>query len=125
LSHSNFGSQKSASAEKMRRATALLWGECPDIEVDGEMHGDAAVSALVRERAMPNGRLSGPANLLVFPTLDAASIAMTLLKEVADGLHVGPILMGTAKPAHILLSSATSRGVANMLAVTSVEAQAG
>jgi len=125
LSHSNFGSQKTTSAEKMRRATRLLWDECPDIEVDGEMHGDAAVSTLVRERAMPNGRLSGPANLLVFPTLDAASIAMTLLKEVADGLHVGPILMGTAKPAHILLPSSTSRGVANMLAVTSVEAQAG
>jgi len=125
LSHSNFGSQHSESAAKMRRAAQLLWEQCPDIEVDGEMHGDAAVSALVRERAMPAGRLTGPANLLVFPTLDAASIAATLLKEMADGLHVGPILMGTAKPAHILMPSATTRGVTNMLAVASVEAQAG
>jgi malate dehydrogenase (oxaloacetate-decarboxylating)(NADP+) len=122
LSHSNFGSRPTASAQKMRAAAEILWREFPDLKVDGEMQGDAAVSALVRERAMPVGRLEGPANLLVFPNLDSANIAMTLLKEIADGLHVGPILMGAARPAHILMPSATTRGVVNMMAVTTVEA---
>jgi len=122
LSHSNFGSRLTASARKMREAAAQLWLECPDLAVDGEMQGDAAISMIVRERAMPAGKLDGPANLLVFPTLDAANIALGLLKEIADGLHVGPILMGAAKPAHILTPSATTRGVVNMIALTAVEA---
>ncbi|MQT14621.1 NADP-dependent malic enzyme [Segnochrobactrum spirostomi] len=123
LSHSSFGSRDGASPRKMRDACEILWRECPGVEVDGEMQGDAALSMLVRDRVMPKSKLSAPANLLVFPSLDAASIAMTLLTEIGDGIHVGPILMGTARPAHILNSAATTRGVLNMIAVASVDGQ--
>ena len=122
LSYSNFGSQETPSALKMRRATELLWDLAPDLEVDGEMHGDSALSEILRERVMPDSRLSGEANLLVFPNLDAANIALNLIKVMTDALHVGPILLGTAAPVHILTPSVTSRGVVNMTALAAVEA---
>ncbi|WP_346899595.1 NADP-dependent malic enzyme [uncultured Roseibium sp.] len=123
LSLSNFGSRDTASSRKMREALEILWQSHPDLEVDGEMHGDAALNELLRERVMPNGKLKGEANLLLFPNLDAANIALNLLKVSTEALHVGPILLGTAKPAHILTPSVTSRGVVNMSALACVEAQ--
>ena len=123
LSLSNFGSRDTASSRKMREALEILWQSHPDLEVDGEMHGDAALNELLRERVMPNGKLKGEANLLLFPNLDAANIALNLLKVSTQALHVGPILLGTAKPAHILTPSVTSRGVVNMSALACVEAQ--
>jgi malate dehydrogenase (oxaloacetate-decarboxylating)(NADP+) len=122
LSHSNFGSRDSASSEKMRRAISLIRRAAPDLEADGEMHGDAALSQVLRERVLPDARLTGEANLLVFPTLDAANITLNVLKSMTDGLHVGPILLGAARPAHILTPSVTSRGVVNMSALAVVEA---
>ena len=121
LSHSNFGSQDNASARKMREAVEILWMKAPDLEVDGEMHGDSALSTELRNRVMPNSKLSGGANLLVFPTLDAANIALGLIKVMTDALHVGPILLGAAAPAHILTPSVTSRGVVNMTALAAAE----
>ncbi|ADZ71773.1 NADP-dependent malic enzyme [Polymorphum gilvum] len=123
LSASNFGSRDMPSSDKMRQALEILWRDCPDLEVDGEMHGDAALSEALRQRVMPDTRLKGEANLLLFPNLDAANIALNLLKVATDALHVGPILLGTAKPAHILTPSVTSRGVVNMSALACVEAQ--
>jgi malate dehydrogenase (oxaloacetate-decarboxylating)(NADP+) len=123
LSHSNFGSRDSASARKMRRALDILARDAPDIEADGEMHGDVALSEELRRRLMPVGRLSGEANLLVFPSLDAANIALNLVKVMTDALHVGPILLGSRLPAHILTPSVTSRGVVNMTALSAAEAQ--
>ena len=123
VSHSNFGSHDTASARKMREALQILRRDAPDLEVDGEMHGDAALSAEFRERTMPQSRLAGDANLLVFPNLDAANIALNLLKVMTDALHVGPILLGPSMPAHILTPSVTSRGVVNMSAFAVVEAQ--
>ncbi|WP_181705871.1 NADP-dependent malic enzyme [Chthonobacter rhizosphaerae] len=120
LSHSNFGSADSASARKMQVALAILRRTAPDLEVDGEMHGDAALSPQVRQRVMPTSTLKGEANLLVFPTLDAANIALDLMKVAADALHVGPILLGPASPAHVLTPSVTSRGVVNMTAFAAV-----
>ena len=123
LSHSNFGSRDTESATKMRRARAILQETAPELEVDGEMHGDSALSEELRRRFMPSSPLSGAANLLVFPTLDAANIALNLLKVMTDALHVGPILLGSAEPAHILTPSVTSRGVVNMTALAAVDAQ--
>ena len=122
LSHSNFGSRDTPSALKMRQAAALLREKSPDLEADGEMHGDAALSELLRSRVFPHAALKGEANLLVFPSLDAANIAMTTAKTLTDALHVGPILLGAARPAHILTPSVTSRGIVNMTAIAVVEA---
>ena len=122
LSHSNFGSRDSASALKMREAAAILREMAPDLEADGEMHGDSALSEALRHRVYPNSTLSGEANLLVFPNLDAANITLTAVKTMTDALHVGPILLGAARPAHILTPSVTSRGVVNMTALAVVEA---
>ncbi len=122
LSHSNFGSRDSASALKMREAAAILREIAPDLEADGEMHGDSALSEALRHRVYPNSTLSGEANLLVFPNLDAANITLTAVKTMTDALHVGPILLGAARPAHILTPSVTSRGVVNMTALAVVEA---
>jgi len=122
LSHSNFGSRDSASALKMRKATAILHRISPDLVVDGEMHGDAALSEPTRQRVFPHAVLKGEANLLVFPNLDAANITLTTVKAMTDALHVGPILLGTAMPAHILTPSVTSRGIVNMSALATVEA---
>jgi malate dehydrogenase (oxaloacetate-decarboxylating)(NADP+) len=124
LSHSNFGSYDTDSARKMRRATEILVARHPELEVDGEMHGDSALSIYFRDRALPQSRIAGEANVLIMPNLDAANIAYQMIKVLADGLPVGPILIGAARPAHILTPSVTSRGVVNMTAVAVVEAQA-
>ena len=123
LSHSDFGSSDSKSARKMRAATAHLTAHHPELEVDGEMHGDTALDPMLRERVFPHARLQGRANVLIMPTLDAANITYQLIKGMADALPVGPILMGAAKPAHILSPSVTARGIVNMTAVVVVEAQ--
>jgi len=122
LSHSNFGSKDSVSAHKMRLAAQLFYEAHPDIESDGEMHGDAALSQSLRARSLPASRLKTEANLLIFPNLDAANITLNVLKTSLDALHVGPILLGSARPAHILTPSVTSRGVVNMTALAVVEA---
>ena len=122
LSHSSFGTSKYPSAQKMRDALALINARTPDLEVDGEMHGDAALSETVRKAAFPNSRLAGDANLLIMPTLDAANISFNLLKVASGGgVTLGPILLGVAKPAHILTPSATVRRIVNMTALTVVD----
>jgi malate dehydrogenase (oxaloacetate-decarboxylating)(NADP+) len=123
LSHSSFGSSAHPQARKMQAALALINALEPGLEVDGEMHGDAALSEEVRNRVFPNSRLQGEANLLIMPTLDAANISFNLLKAAAgSGLTLGPILLGVAKPAHILTPSATVRRIVNMTALTTVDA---
>jgi malate dehydrogenase (oxaloacetate-decarboxylating)(NADP+) len=123
LSHSSFGSSDSPTAQKMRRALALLHSHAPDLEVEGEMHGDAALSESVRASVFPGASLRGDANLLLMPTLDAANIAFNLLKEAAgEGVTVGPILLGAGAPVHILTPSATVRRIVNMTAVTVLDA---
>jgi malate dehydrogenase (oxaloacetate-decarboxylating)(NADP+) len=125
LSHSNFGTSDQPTAVKMRRALALIQARAPELEIDGEMHGDAALSEEVRRAAFPHSRLKGEANLLLMPTVDAANIAFNLLKTAAgDGISLGPILLGSAKPAHILTPSATVRRIVNMAALTVVDANA-
>ena len=123
LSHSSFGSYDTESAEKMRRARELLITLAPDLEMDGEMHADAALSETIRRGAFPDSTLSGQANLLVMPNVDAANIAYNLLKMLGGGVHVGPILMGPKCPAHVVTTSATVRGLINMSALTSVHVQ--
>ncbi len=123
LSHSNFGSHNTATAEKMRRALAILHAEHPDLEVEGEMHGDAALDVDIRTRIFPSSRLRDEANLLIFPTLDAANISYNLLKTAAgEGMTIGPILLGAKRPVHILTPTATVRRIVNMTALTVVEA---
>jgi malate dehydrogenase (oxaloacetate-decarboxylating)(NADP+) len=124
VSHSNFGSFDSPSAQKMRRATRMLFDMKVDFEVDGEMHADAALDPVQRERTYPHSRLKGQANVLVFPNLDAANIAYESIRVLADALPVGPILIGAARPVHVVTSSTTARGIVNMTAVAVVEAQA-
>ncbi|HTY69171.1 MAG TPA: NADP-dependent malic enzyme [Alphaproteobacteria bacterium] len=123
LSHTNFGSRKTESSRKMRDARRRIKKLAPDLEVEGEMQGDAAVSQAIRDRIFPNSELKGEANLLVMPTLDAANIAFNLLKQLGEGVSVGPMLLGVAKPAHILTSSVTVRGLVNMSALAVVDAQ--
>jgi malate dehydrogenase (oxaloacetate-decarboxylating)(NADP+) len=122
LSHSDFGASNSPSARKMRQALALIRAHDPDLEVDGEMHADAALSEAIRDRVMPDSTLSGVANLLVMPNLDAANIAFNLVKAAADGLPVGPLLLGMSGPAHVLVPSVTARGIVNMTALAVAEA---
>jgi malate dehydrogenase (oxaloacetate-decarboxylating)(NADP+) len=125
LSASNFGSVDIPSAAKMRRALQLITERAPQLEVDGEMHGDAALSEEIRLRVFPRSRLRGEANLLVMPTLDAANIAFNLLKTASGGgVTIGPILLGAARPVHILTPSATVRRIVNMTAVTVADANA-
>jgi malate dehydrogenase (oxaloacetate-decarboxylating)(NADP+) len=124
VSHSDFGSYDSASSRKMRQACAILTAQHPELEVEGEMHGDSALSPIHRERVFPHSRLKGEANVLIMPNLDAANISYQMIKILADALPVGPILIGAAKPAHILTPSVTARGVVNMTAVAAVEALA-
>jgi malate dehydrogenase (oxaloacetate-decarboxylating)(NADP+) len=125
LSHSNFGTSDRPTAVKMRQALELIGRRAPDLEVEGEMHGDAALSEEVRANTFPRSRLKGEANLLIMPTLDAANIAFNLLKTAAaDGVTIGPILLGCTHPAHILTPSATVRRIVNMTALTVVEANA-
>ncbi|WP_028350530.1 NADP-dependent malic enzyme [Bradyrhizobium murdochi] len=123
VSHSDFGSYDTDSSRKMRRATQLLKEQHPGLEADGEMQGDTALSAAARRMVLPQSRLDGEANILIMPTLDAANIAYQTVKVLADALPVGPILIGPARPAHILTPGVTARGVLNMTAVAAVEAQ--
>ncbi|MCP8939360.1 NADP-dependent malic enzyme [Alsobacter sp. SYSU M60028] len=122
--HSDFGEADTASAVKMREALGLIRQRAPQLEVDGEMQGDTALSQLVRERKLPSSRLTGEANLLIMPNIDAANVAYQFSKVLADALPIGPILIGPARPAHVLTSSVTARGVVNMTALAVVEAQA-
>ena len=123
LSHSNFGSSKRTSALKMRRARDLFREMAPDIECDGEMHGDMALSSVLRDRAISDSTLTGEANLLVCPNLDAANILFNVLKiTVGQGVTIGPMLLGAAAPAHVLTPSATVRRLVNMTAVVVAEA---
>jgi len=125
LSHSSFGTAHTPTAGKMRRALELIQNLAPDLEVEGEMQGDAALSQEIRDRVFPNARLKGEANLLVMPTLDAANIAFNLLKTAAgDNITVGPILLGVARPVSILTPSATVRRIVNMTALTVANAGA-
>jgi malate dehydrogenase (oxaloacetate-decarboxylating)(NADP+) len=125
LSHSNFGSSCQPSALKMRDTLALLRQQAPWLEVDGEMHGDVALDPAQRTSIMPSSALSGEANLLVMPNIDAANISYNLLKTAAGGgIAIGPVLLGAAKPVHILTSSATVRRIVNMTAVTVADANA-
>ncbi|CAM9651780.1 unnamed protein product [Ectocarpus fasciculatus] len=123
LSHSNFGSGDTASAKKMRSALEILHRDYPDLEVEGEMHADAALSETIREQVFPNSKLKGTANLLVMPTLDAANIAFNMVKALGEGLSVGPILIGMSAPAHVLTPSVTARGIVNMSAIAVADAQ--
>ncbi len=119
LSHSNFGSSDHPSAVKMRQTLALLRTQAPWLEVDGEMHGDMALDGAARQTMMPHTTLQGDANLLVFPTIDAANISYNLLKTAAGGgIAIGPVLLGAAQPVHILTPSATVRRIVNMTALT-------
>ncbi len=122
MSHSNFGSESTASAAKMREVleTVRLWN--PELEIEGEMHADAALSPFIREEIFPNSRLQGSANLLIMPGLDAANIAFNLLKVVSGAIVLGPILLGAAKPVHIVTPSVTVRGLLNMSAIAVVNA---
>ncbi len=123
LSHSNFGSSNQPSAVKMRRTLELLRQQAPWLEVDGEMHGDVALDAEARAALMPHSTLQGSANLLVLPNIDAANIAYNLLKTAAGGnIAIGPVLLGAAKPVHILTASTTVRRIVNMTALTVAEA---
>ena len=121
--HSNFGSSEAVSAKKMREALQLILKRAPRLEVEGEMHVDAALKTDIRERLFPDSRLSGAANLLVMPNLDAANAAYNLTRVMTDGIGIGPVLMGMAKPVHVLTTSATVRRVVNMTAIAAVEAQ--
>lgn len=121
--HSNFGSSEASSAKKMREALQLILKRAPRLEVEGEMHVDAALKTEIRERLFPDSRLTGTANLLVMPNLDAANAAYNLTRVMTDGIGIGPILMGMAKPVHVLTTSATVRRVVNMTAIAAVEAQ--
>lgn len=122
LSHSNFGSKDTQTARKMHEAAEMLAERYPNLESDGEMHGDAALSQILRDRVFPGSRLKGEANLLVFPNLDSANITLNVVKSMTDSLHVGPILLGTSQPTHILTPSVTSRGIVNMTALAVLEA---
>jgi malate dehydrogenase (oxaloacetate-decarboxylating)(NADP+) len=123
LSHSNFGTDDSPSALKMARARELIVQRAPDIEVEGEMHGDAALSEEIRNRVYPDSRLQGQANLLIMPNLDAANISFNLLKMTGgEGLTIGPVLLGAARPVHILTPSTTVRRLVNMTALAVVDA---
>jgi malate dehydrogenase (oxaloacetate-decarboxylating)(NADP+) len=122
ISHSNFGSHENKSACKMREALQLIRRQAPDLEVEGEMHADAAISQPIRDRIFPHSMLSGSANLLVMPTLDAANISYNMVKMLGDGLPVGPILVGAAKSAHVVSPSITVRGIVNMTAIAVVDA---
>jgi malate dehydrogenase (oxaloacetate-decarboxylating)(NADP+) len=123
LSHSSFGSSNSESAQKMRAALAIIQEQAPELEVDGEMHGDAALNHDLLKKMMPDSKLKGSANLLVLPNIDAANIAYNLLKTAAGyGVAIGPVMLGCAKPVHVLTPSATVRRIINMTALCVLDA---
>jgi len=123
LSRSNFGTHPSADSEKMRAAVELLQQRAPELEVEGEMHADMALSEDIRRTAFPDSRLTGQANLLIMPNVEAAHISLNLIKMLGDGVSVGPILVGIGRPMHVVNQSTTVRGLVNMSAVTAVQAQ--
>ena len=123
VSHSDFGSYDTESSRKMRRAAALLRERHPEIESDGEMQGDTALSEAARKMILPHSMLDGVANVMIMPNLDTANVAYQMIKVLGDALPVGPILVGAARPAHILTPSVTARGILNMTAIAVVEAQ--
>ncbi len=123
MSHSNFGGRPSPSAYKMRDAMAELIARDVDFPVDGEMHADAALSETIRRSALPDTRFNGQANLWIMPNLDAAHISFNLLKQLGGGVSIGPIMLGAAKPAHIVAQTITVRGLLNMAAIAVVDAQ--
>jgi malate dehydrogenase (oxaloacetate-decarboxylating)(NADP+) len=123
LSRSDFGSYECESAHKLREALAIIRAQAPELEVDGEMNGESALVPAFRNRVYPHSRLTGEANVLVMPNIDAANIAYQMIKVLGDALPVGPILIGAARPVHILTPSTTARGVVNMTAVAVVGAQ--
>ncbi len=123
LSHSNFGSHDNASAAKMRRVVEILRERAPKVEIEGEMQADAALNEDVRMRLFPHSRLKGSANLFICPNMDAANIAFNITRAMTDGVVLGPILMGSSKPAHVLTPAATVRRVFNMTALACVEVQ--
>jgi malate dehydrogenase (oxaloacetate-decarboxylating)(NADP+) len=123
LSHSNFGSSSAPSAVKMREVLALIQKADPALEVDGEMHGDSALDETIRAGAVTSSPLKGDANLLVLPNIDAANISYNLLKTAAgNGIAIGPLLLGVAKPIHILTPAATVRRIVNLTTLAVVEA---
>jgi malate dehydrogenase (oxaloacetate-decarboxylating)(NADP+) len=121
LSHSSFGASAAPSARKMRDALAMVHARAPDLEVDGEMHADAALSEALRGRLVSSSPLTGSANLLVMPTLDAANIALSLLSAATEALLVGPMLLGISRPLHVLVPSVTARGIVNMTALAAAQ----
>jgi malate dehydrogenase (oxaloacetate-decarboxylating)(NADP+) len=124
LSHSNFGSRPTESSEKMARARALIEDLAPDLEVEGEMHADAALSESIRKAAYPDSKLNGPANLLIMPNLDSGNITYNMLKMTgSNGVTMGPVLLGAARPVHILTTTTTVRRIVNMTALAVVDAQ--
>jgi len=123
LSHSNFGTRNNKSSRKMRQAVKMLHELDHNLVIEGEMHADAAISEEIRNLTFPNSRLKGKANVLIMPNIDAANITYNLLKVSGGGVTVGPILVGNARPAHILSSAVTVRGILNMTALSVVEAQ--
>ena len=123
LSHSNFGSHNDASAYKMRAATMDIKQRAPELEVDGEMHADTALSDTVRKTIMPNSTLKSDANLLIMPNIESANISFNLLKILGEGIPIGPVLLGVSKPSYILTPSVTARGILNVSALASVAAQ--
>ncbi len=123
LSHSNFGTLSNESAQKMRAAYADIRRRDPDLEIDGEMQADTALSEAVRQRIMPNSKLTGQANLFIMPNVESANIAFNMVKTFCDGVSIGPMLLGAARPAHILTPAATTRSVVNMTALATVGAQ--
>jgi len=122
LSHSTYGASNVHSARKMREALPLIRARAPELEVDGEMHADAALSEALRSRLVTSSPLKGSANLLVMPNLDAANIALTLLSAATEALLVGPMLLGMSRPIHVLVPSVTARGVVNMTALAASQA---
>ena len=123
LSHSNFGTRNNTSSEKMRAAVKILQQREPQLVVEGEMHADAAISETIRANTFPHSKLRGRANTLILPNIDAANISFNLLKMLGGGVTVGPLLVGAARPAHILTNASTAHGIANMSALAVVEAQ--
>ncbi|CAE6926360.1 NADP-dependent malic enzyme [Paraburkholderia domus] len=125
LSHSNFGTSNAPSAQKMRDVLEILRERAPDLQVDGEMHGDVALDANLRREVLPESTLEGDANLLILPNIDAANIAYSLLKTAAgNNITIGPMLLGAAKPVHVLTASATVRAIVNMTALVVADAGA-
>jgi malate dehydrogenase (oxaloacetate-decarboxylating)(NADP+) len=124
MSRSNFGSHDTSGALRIRAALRILHQRAPDLEADGEMHADAALSESIRNYSLPGSTLKGQANLLVMPNVEAANIAFNLLKMLGGGVTLGPILLGASKPAHVVTQAITVRGLVNMTALTVAQADA-